>query len=890
MDIYKAMGMEWLKESETWASLENYISSNTKYTSPGYKYNYRLCVLPYRVEFRRCESLSGEAIKTDINFSNDYCWTLQVMDILKADESAPIYRLYSRKGNCHIPIRVLCSDILPSFSYPDVIEGQVNAFADSIIKLDEKIEHCTVTDAGDNCVFIKGIIHGMHLREFEFAGRMCRFWELDVDTQIGMITLQIAENGIDFEPDFGDVVYAHALVSMDVAITHRELDETMDIPYFNTLSYPKIEEYFNGLIFNYNNDNRALVTSIETRDFERFTRCCSDVVELVGKTGKSRFTDKRGVIAKLERAMPKENARARERTVLSCVDPKYVGRCVIEVSGKNYRDARMLIETDEYGLVNRIEFLDTYKLLPSLGLHNSYCELHALAMFSHASCGERPYILDEYLAKNCMYRSDYADVSLFGAGKIAARFKDVAEALDDTCRYTCEIVYSEHELLQTDNLPEVYRGKYCAVTYQGGELAYIAFLTVNENREIDNILLSCDPRYLKRFAEMKENDNTKELESRTWMIKEFCGTISEMRSTEIPTYYPDTVHIWKKADEYTLSLLEDEGYIITDTVLNKDSIGYACERKGVQYAVFMYASNECTSLHIDGEYCSRLRDEPISQGREVLVISLRVCKQEKEDGDTRYIVKDHFFEDHWAEIWQVASFLGKNILIYYPKKEILDLAPRLISAYNTMDLDALKAITSTDAEIQMTDGTFHNYGFYSCLSNIRKKHGKMKLAYIRYGDIIYSVAPYIPGYAYISFSVRENKIIGISINSLEEKFRELLVSDEDVDYCTDNDVPSIVAVEFLKPTEEVRFSMKVTFDNGRTGRYNLDGKFYGNEVEKYQGAILTDGIFENGRISEHIPLPDDYRFDAYSERGNGIEFISGAAVSAKEIYYDCCWE
>ena len=890
MDIYKAMGMEWLRENETWALLKNHISENTKYISPGYKYNYRICVLPYHIEFRRCESLSGEIIKTDINFSNNYCWQLQVIDVLKADESAPIYKFYSKAGNCRIPIRVLCPDILSSLSYPDIIEGQVNAFADSIIKLDEEIEQGSVSDAGDNCVFIKGKIDGVWLHNFEFDGRMCKFWEMDVDTKLGRITLQIAENGIDFEPECGDVVCAHALVSMDVAITHRGLEDSDKDPYDRIFPTPNRERYLNGLILNYYEDINALATSVITRDFERFIRCCSDVVELVGKTGKSRFTDKTGVIAKLERALPKTDAFAEVRTVLSCTDCKYAGRHVLAVTAKKHRDVYMLIDTDELGFVNRIEFFDNSKLLLSLGLCNHNPEFHALAMFSYASCNERPYILDEYLAKNCMYRSDYSDITLFGADRIASRFKNIANALDDTCRYSYEIMLSEFELLETDNLPEIYHRKYCAVTYQGGELAYIAFLTVNEYHKKDNIILSCDPRYLKRFAEIKQNDRTKELESRAWVIKEFCGMLSEMRNTEIPAYYPDTVHIWKKADEYTLTLLAEEGYIVTDTILNKDSIGYACERNGTRYAVFMYACNEHTNLHIDGEYCSRLRNEPISQGREVLVISLRVCKEENEDGNEKYIIKDHFCDGSFAEKWQVTSFLGKNILKYYPKKEILDLVPRFISAYNTMDLDALKAIISTDAEIEMPNGTYYNYGFYGCLSRIRKKYGKIKLAYIRYGDIIYSVAPYIPGYAYISFGVRENKIIGISIHSLEEKFRELLVSDENVDYCPDNDVPSLTAVEFLEPTEDARFSMRVTFDNGRIGRYNLIGSFGSDEVERYQGAILTDRIFTNGRISEHIPFPDDHQFKAYSERGQGVEFISGAAISAKEIYYDCCWE
>ena len=78
----------------------------------------------------------------------------------------------------------------------------------------------------------------------------------------------------------------------------------------------------------------------------------------------------------------------------------------------------------------------------------------------------------------------------------------------------------------------------------------------------------------------------------------------------------------------------------------------------------------------------------------------------------------------------------------------------------------------------------------------------------------------------------------------------------------------------------------MVFENGEIKRYDLDGAFGNDEITNYQRKVMTDKIFANGRLTDHIPMPDWMGYRHYAERGQGIEFINGASISALEIYYN----
>ena len=366
-------------------------------------------------------------------------------------------------------------------------------------------------------------------------------------------------------------------------------------------------------------------------------------------------------------------------------------------------------------------------------------------------------------------------------------------------------------------------------------------------------------------------------------------TLNSMRKTGV-TDSGWHSYVWVKADEYATAWLRDNGYHVTDEEIMDECIGYACSRKGTKYAVFFYAYGEKQVVGLDGEYCMPLCNKAIAKDRAVLVIYINVKKIEGEDGKTEYEVYNYGGENTNILPWLVTTVQGKPVFVYYPRKELVDKLPRLIAAYNTGNLDILKAICEPGAALDAHDsnGLSLNDGFYSALMYAREKHGKMKLGYIRFNDVVYSSVGYIEGYAYVGYSVnnKSNRIDKVTFCSLDNPHEELIVLDDEIIHCEDDDVPALEAVEFLAPSEISRFSMRLIFKNGETKRYDLRGDFGSDEVAELQRKTMTDKIFANGRISNHIPKPEGMDYRSYGERGQGVEFITGAAISTTELYHD----
>lgn len=890
MNIYKSVGLEWLLDKATWEELNCYITENTRYMIPGYKYNYRLCTLPGYIEFHRCELLDRTPIKTDIHFSANYHWKLEVSDIISAEAGTHIYALKSKSGEI-FSARIISPDTLPSVKSGDMLEGQVVAFADKIVKLKEsssvdgKIYSCD-----ENCVNLNCVITGVNTETISFAENQTKILELDVETENGELTVITAENTLDFTPDIGDSISAHALISMDAAIEHKKKSDAAFYvdPYKDILCDTEIT-YRNGFLPDFHRNQRAFINSIETGDLSRFTRCCEKEITFIGNGNEHsiRNINKKEIVTMLETVLPEKVDKVEIQHFLSCNDQNCIGHDAIAVYSDNELKLAIWFDICEKGTIDEIQFFNPEDCV--LGLDY---ELHLQVMFAHGICNGKWYILHEYLADGCMYRSEYADICLVGAKNIIDRFADINGRLDDTNRYTYELVYTKDELSEFEDLPRVYQGDHCAVNYQSGKVAYVVFMMINEEHKISNILMSRNGNFLKRFEpnKNKDNDNTPTNKSIVDILSSVYGaedTIRAMRDNEIPDVDEDGVYIWKKADEFATSWLKDNGYNVSDETLVDDCIGYACERKGTSYAVFFYAYGERKTAMLDGDYCSKLRNEAIAQGREIMVIYLHVTKKTNDEGMIEYTVGSYGSEDHKIEPWLLTTVEGKNILRFYPRKEMMDLIPRLISSFNTKNLDALKVLCTGDVALETyeRDGCSLNDGFYSHLSSIREKHGKMKFAYIRFTDVVFCAVPYIENYAYVTFTASD-KIDSIKMNPLNDTYRELMILDEDMDFCFANIVPAISSVEFLKPSDIARFSILLTFNNGEIKRYNLEGDFGNAEIVNYQRKIMTDKIFANGHLVDHLPMLDWMGYRHYNERGQGIEFISGSTLSAEELYHN----
>lgn len=366
-------------------------------------------------------------------------------------------------------------------------------------------------------------------------------------------------------------------------------------------------------------------------------------------------------------------------------------------------------------------------------------------------------------------------------------------------------------------------------------------------------------------------------------------TVQTMRKNEIPAVDKNEVYIWKKADEFAQAWLRDNGYKMSDTTLLGDCIGYSCTRKGVEYAVFFYAYGEERTFLLDGDYCYKLKDTEIAKGKRSIVIYLHVTKTVNKSGEIEYTVGSYGASNHNVEPWLVTEAMGKKMLLFYPRKEMVDMVPRLIAAFNARDIDALAVMCAKDVCLDTCDQGVcgRNDGFYSLLSSIREEHGTARLAYLRVNDVVYNAVPYLNNYAYIGFTANaENKIDSITVYPINNSYPDLLISNELITHSPANEVPKIVSIDFLTPAKGCRYSLRVVFKNGEIKRYDLEGDFGDNEVTSYHGKVMTDKIFANSRLADHIPLPDRMGYSYYAERGQGVEFISGSSISALEMYYD----
>ena len=890
MNIIKAMGLGRLLHEDVWQRLDEHICSNTRYVVPGYQYNYRFCSFPGNVEFHRCEDLDGRHINTDIHFSGYNCWGLEVRGALDTSSTAHFYTLISR-GGADIPVRLVSPDIFPAIERGDVIDGQVVAFAETVVRIAEAQADGRVTASGERTATLNGRVADVARTEFGFENEVTELWELDVDTENGKITVLIPCDRLEFSPAVDDRVRVSGVISMDVAIGERHKNERdrpfYEDPYKDVIADADEVNYRNGFVPKYFNVQRVIMRCIESGDYTRLARCCRGTIDYIGIDWSDEYTQRfRDGLAEVFRLnLPKRIDKLEVMHLLSCDKKWLLGHDVIVVYSKRRPHTLIHFGVDEKGLISSLEFLPAKG--HKLGIDH---ELHLHAVLAEAMCGGKPDALEEHLAPNCMYRSDYADVCLVGACKIIRHLKDVVEALEGERSYTYRHALAKDELCDQEDLALIYQGKHCTVTYYEGEVAYVVFLMYNEEHKITNILLSRSPGYLNAFngEDVKYRPRAK-IRSVTDILAEVYGstdTVWSMRGNDIPAVDENRVYVWKKADEFALAWFRDNGYKVSDTVVLEECLGYACERRGVGYAFFFYAYGEERTVTLTADHCKPLRDTELAKGRSVIVIYLSVAKKTAESGETEYTVGRYGDPTHAAEPWLLTEVMGKSIFRFYPRKEMMDLIPRLVAAFNTKDLDALQAMCAEDVYLKTYEqkGRSLNSGFYNYLSYIRDEQGMARLAYLRLNDNVYSVVPYLEDYGYIAFSVNaENKINGITVHPFDNSYRELLVSDEVITHSPANEAPRIVSVDFLPPSDVCRYSLRAVFENGEVRRYDLAGDFGDGEVTRYQYGVMTDKIFANGRLTDHIPKPK-YGGARYAERGQGIEFISGAAISALEVY------
>ena len=902
LNINKLLGIEKLfADSAAVDSLKESIMDDVRYVIPGYGCDYYLRTFGHGLEFELCKEFDGSDRGIAVHFCGRQMLTLTMDHIISTEETAHVFSMHGDSSSDTFPVRIVCPDVLAWPKPGDRIYGQIEAFAGDGIRISEETRDSKgfIRDRGDCNVEVAGFIRNIDEYDFDMNGVSAKYVELVIGTEVGEVPVITLKERVS-DPQIGHFLKTEAVLSFDVAIAPETFtDEPFARSYYSEAPFESKYRLGTGFIPDINNAEKILASCIETGCFSRFRRACASTVKI--HTGeKDVAVSNEDIVGTMASLFPAAPDKCEILQLISCTIQKLRGWNAIVLKSKNTLAA--VVSVDKAGFIEEIWILD-----PSICDLGHDDELHALAMLAFGMCARKADILRDYISDRCYYHSEYADRTYIGRYQIIKHLNKVEENLNETNRYTHQIVPAAEVLSATEDLPEIYRGKWCDIGYQGNDLAYVIFIKRNEAGEISVIRLSRNGNYLKLFEKNgssypingMEPINVKEL------LEGFYGhedPIQAMRENGTPEEDELCVYVWKEADKYIRPWLRDNGYSVTETVIEEDCIGYACSRKGKDYAVYTYTYGKQPAVYLDAEYCQRLKTYPLSDGRMILIVYVRVEIVTDENGEQKYQVGLYHNTTTSPEMWTLREVEGKDVILFYPRPEIFDMNYRLMAAFNTQDLDVLRAICTADVFMRDSKGGRSlNFGFYSHLSYIYQEHGKMKTAYVRYNDVVYSLVPCLEGYGYVSFSVTNDtdEICSITEKPLDGSFRDLIVTEEQPESDPLNEYPLLKKVEFLAPSDIARFSVRLEFQNGEIRRFdfkesvskreedeeNSPEEQSPEELVRIDSTWFTDKMFQHGFIADHVDMPEWMGYRRYPERGQGIAFFNGYGISTAELYF-----
>ena len=883
------LGLEGILENLAFAE---YILKDIRYTIPGFGSDYELCTFDQGVEFTQCYKGDMNGIKPigmAMHFSSNSRWTVAFDSVINNKSVAHEYSV-SPVGDAtrRFPMCVICPDVLADTRRGDELYGQVAAFIENgtIFKDNTEVDN-TVVAEDDHAVRIAGKISDINIRKFEFEDITREYLELDIETDLGMISGVVLQANLDAVPELDDSIITKAYISMDVALPPKS---TRKRAFYEETVYPALPgsradcDYQCGCVRNHKNAMRILARSIWPEGAFRFGRCCADEVQFVDLSGEAQTLDRWAVVQKLN-------------TIFADAEMAETVLTVVEKSGTNcFQDGilvdkchYLIIETDEEGLVEKIT-----QLSAELYEHDNDPERYLLGILANAMCHGKVEKLRNVMSENCSYRSDYSGKKEYGILDIIESISGVYSNLDETTGYRYELVPAYEEVIEEEreDLPGIFKGIWCCRLYQSEELAAVIFLRYDENGKITNILLSRKSSYLKSFAKkFGPKVEEKDFVPVDALLQQRFGaedTIRNMRRDKINAVDEDGVYVWQKADDFIQDWFRENSYRLNDTELFDDCIGYACTRRGVEYAVYVYAYGKQKTSILDGDYCAKLRGHTLSKNRTILVIYLHVTAEENDEGEITFFVGQYNSKDDEPEVWKLGWIGDRSVMLFYPRKEMVDLGRRFEAAYNAQRIDILQTLFSSDVSLTgMGSGTTMNAGLYNSLAYHHKNHGMMKTGYIRFNDVVYSEISYIEDYCYVHFTVnKQDQIDKIILEPLDETYRELYKTGKSLMSHPMDDVPALEKVEFLPASEASRFSMLLWYANGEKRRYDAHGEFGNEEVVTWLSNTFTDKIFRNGRISDNVYAESTWLSRNYPDPHPGIEFINGAGIFAVELYHN----
>ena len=514
--------------------------------------------------------------------------------------------------------------------------------------------------------------------------------------------------------------------------------------------------------------------------------------------------------------------------------------------------------------------------------------------------------LEGFLSDNCVYDSDYAGMRIKTPEAIIDRMNFVYSECPDNARYTYKLIKLNDCLIEEPiddwSMPENERiNPYGLLLYQFDPVFPVAIVTakMNSKGKITSIWLCRKENLFNvEFSRIEiDEDSPCDLPSTVTPLTKHDRQVRAMRSAFsgqhldlMPKEITDGLYIWRKADEYIEDWLFENGYSVDESRVFPDCIGYRCVRQGHPYTVFMYAYGTKQTTSLDGDYCSRLLNLDFSAGSTVLVVYLKVWKDTK-DGKTEYEVTNYSGKSYSTQLWRVSSVRNQYILENFPRKELVDAIHKLIYAFNRDDLDAydciVQSLNPSFDGLDRPGGCFYNDAFYFRLRSLHEKYGDMKLGYVRFNDVIYSIAPYLDGYGFFDITFGNNNRISIitshPFEGRKNNVKEFIKTEEKENESWFSSFPDLLSVKALSPVETERFALNLTYANGETRKYILPMKPEEaiGDVVSWHGYIFTDKIWSSATVIDHL----DAEMKGYPRRKPAVVFKNDFFISGF-----LCWQ
>lgn len=512
------------------------------------------------------------------------------------------------------------------------------------------------------------------------------------------------------------------------------------------------------------------------------------------------------------------------------------------------------------------------------------------------------------LAEGCKYESQYANRKLHGAQAIIENMKRIHANLNSTCTYTYKII--DLASVSKSIIPaEEYENTECLKSCTHGLLLYqygsktpvaVVVCKIDSLGRLASILLSRDQSLfdLEFYGEVTGDDSPNDIPSTVSPLSRNTIQASELRKAftgqkwETVEEKDDTIYIWRNADKFIKGWLPENGYHVLESQVFDDCIGYRCVRRNVAYTVFMYAYGQSKTTMLDGDYCSRLEKAPFAKESLILIVYLNVTRY-KEGDSIEYRVQHYGKNDRGPELWQLTRAGDKPILLYFPRKEMVDQVWQIMYAFNHDATDIYDCIiTDHNPSISgctSAPGHFMNAAFYNVLKNVHDEYGDMKLGYVRYNDVVYSSVPYIDGLGFFSFRTdnHSDKILELTCHSFDESDRpiaEFIKTDTREPADLFDFIPTLLSAEPLDPTPTERFAAKLLFDNGECRKYVLavNDEKATDEVVAFSGHVFTNGIWRTVKV-----LPQhESRYANYPNCGPALTFKNECTIAGTRCYID----